>query len=44
MSFDDFNYKAFNQHILVQEPKEMSKTLEELENRLSSLNPKAMSV
>ena len=35
MSFDDFNYRAFNDYVLVEEPKNASETINELEKRLS---------
>lgn len=34
MNFDDFNYKAFNPHVLIREPKDQSKQIQDLETRL----------
>jgi hypothetical protein len=36
MNFDDFNYKAFNPYVLIQEPENPSETINELEKRLSA--------
>jgi len=35
MTFDDFNYSAFNPYVLVSEPDDPSKALDDLESRLS---------
>ena len=35
MAFDDYNYTAFNQYVLVVEPEDSSKALDEMEQRLS---------
>ena len=35
MAFDDYNYTAFNQHVLVVQPEDSSKALDEMEQRLS---------
>ena len=35
MKFDDYNYNAFNQYVLVKDPGDHSKRLDELEERLS---------
>lgn len=36
MNFDDFNYKAFNPYVLIEEPENPSETINELEKRLSA--------
>lgn len=36
MTFDDYNYKAFNEFVLLQEPSNPSKALDEMELRLNT--------
>ncbi len=35
MNFDDYNYAAYNKHVLLQEPDNPSIALDDLESRIS---------
>lgn len=35
MNFDDYNYAAYNKHVLLQEPDNPSSAIDDLESRMS---------
>lgn len=35
MNFDDYNYAAYNKHVLISEPENPSRALDDLETRMS---------